>query len=838
MSQEKKDLAVEDQSKLYRIKKPYQYIGGEYLSYEKDWEKSFTRVAFVFPDKYEIAISNLGQRILYSIVNEHQDFIADRAYAPDFDFRDILKETGKSLKSLEHQKSLKDFDILAFSLQYELAYPTALEMLNLANIPVLRVQRGEDCPIIVAGGPCAYNPQPMSDFIDIFMIGDGEELIIELLEKYKELKNKGLKKDEIIIELTKLEGIYSPKLNNKARKRVSNLKNHTGLTRNPIPFSTCVHDRSIIEIRRGCGRMCRFCQSGHTNLPIRERKAEDIIDLVVESIDNTGYDEYSLLSLSSNDYTNIESVIEELHSTLSERKVSVSLPSQRIDRYSAKLAHLVQGVRKSTVTLAPEAGSQRLRDAINKNISEEQITDTILTCYKEGFSSIKLYFILGLPTETLEDIDEMAELLNKLKYRAKLLRDELQIKDVLRVTCTISIFVPKPFTPFQWHGQNSEQEIKEKINHLLTKTKHIKNLKINYHTSFVSKIEAVLTRGDKTLGKFIQKLQEEGFYLTSWDENIDFAKWTQIAKNLGIDFDELAQKQYDIEAELPWDVIDSGINKDWFKEEYKKALKAENTIPCEFNCVNCGVCKNLKTHKVLDKPYSPNISPVNNELKDNSKAIKYRIKLSKTGRLRYLSHLDWQNTVIKALFRSKLDLAFSQGFNPTPKVSLGIALPIFTESICELIDIDIFNDIEPDELKGILQKVLPEESEIINIKKMPKGTDAIEISAQWAEYKIETLKKNVLKSEDLLYIINKISSDDEIFIEKKNKKGITKFINIKKSMKSCDCNDCTITMILKVGQSSEIPSIKPDEVLKLFYPDVQFKINRTKFFDKNFNELL
>lgn len=837
MSQEQEELTLEEQSNLYKVKKPYQYIGGEYLSYRKDWGSSPTRVAFVFPDKYEIAISNLGQRILYSIVNEQEGFLADRVYAPDFDFRDIFKKTGESLKSLEHKKSLKEFDILAFSLQYELAYPTALEMLNLGRIPVLREERGEYSPIIVAGGPCAYNPQPMSDFIDIFMIGDGEDLIIELVEKYKDLKAKGLKRDDIIAELAKLEGVYSPELNNKTKKRVSDLKNHTGLTRNPIPFSTCVHDRSIIEIRRGCGRMCRFCQSGHTNLPVRERKAEDIIDLVIDSVDNTGYDEYSLLSLSSNDYTNIESVIEELHSKLAERKVSVSLPSQRIDRYSAKLAHLVQGVRKSTVTLAPEAGSQRLRNVINKNLTEEQITDTILTCYKEGFSSIKLYFILGLPTETIEDIDEMAELLNKLRYKAKLLRDEFQLKDVLKVTCTISIFVPKPFTPFQWHGQNSEQEIKEKIDHLLEKTRHIKNLKINYHTSFVSKIEAVLTRGDKSLGKFIQKLQEEGYYLTSWDENIDFSKWTEIAKGLGIDFDELAQKNYDIEAELPWDVIDSGIEKEWFKQEYKKALNAENTIPCEFNCVDCGVCKNLKTNKVIDKKYNPTILPVNNELKDNSKAIKYRIKLSKKGKLRYFSHLDWQNTIIKALFRSKLDLAFSQGFNPTPKISLGIALPIFTESTCELIDIDIFNDIEPEELKNILQKVLPEGINIYNVKKMPKGTAAIDISAQWAEYKIETLKKNVLKFEDLVYIIDKVSSSDEIFIEKKNKKGITKFINIKKSMKSCDCNDGIITMILKVGQNSEIPSIKADEVLKLFYPEIQFKITRTKFFDENFNEL-
>lgn len=832
MSQE---LSLDTQCGLYHIKKPYQYVGQEHLSYNKEWKDGDIKIAFAFPDKYEIAISNLGQRILYDIVNKTEGFIADRVYAPDFDFREMLKSSSTPLYSLEAKKELKAFDFIGFSVQYELCYPTLLEMLNLSNIAIKRTERKEEDPIIVAGGPCCYNPAPLSDFIDIFMIGDGEDLILEMMEKYKELKASNTSRKDIILELSKLEGVYNPGLKNKTKKRIVQLEQSNHPTSNPIPYSSSVHDRTVIEIRRGCGRMCRFCQSGHINLPIRERKAEDIIQLVKESIKTTGYDEYSLLSLSSNDYTNIESVIEELSCDLNEKRVSASLPSQRIDKYSAKLANLVQGVRKSTVTLAPEAGSQRLRNVINKNLTEDQILETILTCYKNGFTSVKLYFILGLPTETFEDLDELAELLNKIKYRAKLLRNELGLKDVIKITCTMSIFVPKPFTPFQWNAQDSEETVREKINYLLDKTKHIKGVKINYHNRFVSKVESALARGDESLGLFSQKLFEAGAYMTTWDENIDYELWNNTAKECGFSIDELAQKQFELDENLPWDVIDTGIDKEWFVQEHNKALNAENTIPCEFNCVNCGVCKNFKTHKVIDKPYEAKITQCDKV--EGKEPVKYRIKLTKENELRYLSHLDWQNTIIKSLYRSGLNLVFSQGFNPTPKISLGIALPIFLESSAELIDIDIYDDLTPKSLMKILNNSLPNNIKIIEIKKISKETKSIDIIAQWAEYEISPLKKGILNSEELLYIIDKISSSDQIFIEKKNKKGITKLVNIKPSIKSVTLVEETLKLILKAGQNVDLPSVKADEVMKLYHPDVEFKIKRTKFFDENLNEL-
>ena len=827
-------LPQDIQCDLYKVKKPYQYVGGEYLCYNKNFDTAEVKMALLFPDKYEIAISNLGQKILYDIVNSHEGFLADRIYAPDFDFREILINENKSLYGLESKKDAKQFDILGFSLQYELAYPTMLEMLKLSKIPVLRKERDNNCPIIAAGGPCCYNPKPISDFIDLFLIGDGEELIIELLENYKIYKSQGLSRKEIIIKLSDIEGVYNPDLNRRTKKRIYDISKDSKFIQAPIPYSSSVHDRTIIEIRRGCGRMCRFCQAGHVTLPIRERKAQDVIKMAEESLSKTGYDEYSLLSLSSNDYTNIEDVIECLSDKLNEKKISVSLPSQRIDRYSQKLAKLVKGVRSTTITLAPEAGSQRLRNVINKNLTEEQIIDTILNCYKNGSSGIKLYFMIGLPTETYEDLDEMANLFSKIQCKAKEIRKELELRDCLNLTCTVSIFVPKPFTPFQWFGQCEREEVGNRIQYLLEKVRHIKGVKINYHNSFTSKLECAISRGDERYNKFLLDLHNQGVYLTSWDENIDKLLWLDLAKNNGIDLDFEAIKTFDTEEELPWDIIDTGLDKEWLAEQYNNALKAATITPCEFNCVQCGVCKNLKTHKISDKPFKY----INNEKKlhTQKEAIKYRLKLSKENEMKYISHLDWQNTIIKMLYRSGLDLHFSQGFNPTPRFSLGIALPIFVEGKNELIDIEIYNDISCEELKTKLNNVLPRNIKVKDAKKIEKSTPSIDITAQWALYSFEPLIKGILQNEKMVYIKDKISSSNEIFIEKINKKGIKKLVNIKPSIKSIEITDNKFYMILKTGQSDEIPSIKPDAV-KLFIKDVDFRIKREKFYDKDMNEL-
>ena len=846
----------ENNEALYNCTKPYQYVGGEFLSYNKDFDSAKVRYAFVFPDKYEIGISNLGVRVLYDVVNRHDGWMADRAYAPEGDFK------PKTLYGVESKRHLKDFDALGFSLQYELAYPTVLKLLEMSGIPYRNDMRGEDDPIIMAGGPCAYNPLPMADFIDVFMIGDGEDALKEVCEILE--KTKGLPRAERIKALVSPKaGRWSASIGGKVTKRIAQLEYETALKSYPIPFSTSVQDRAVVEIRRGCGRMCRFCQPGHVTLPLRERPAEDIIKITKELVKNTGYDEYSLLSLSSNDYKNINEVIKELAVDFNEKKISVSLPSQRIDGFNLELANLVQSVRKSTMTLAPEAGSQRLRNVIKKNITEDMILNAVLTLYENGWSRIKFYFICGLPTETLEDMDEMANLLNKIKYRVRLLKREKSINHGLDITCTLSIFVPKPFTPFQWCGQMDLKEVSEHIRYLKEKTIHIKGLKINYHEDVISQIEAVLTRGNKSLCKYIEALYKKGCYLDAWGEYFKENIWHETAKELGIDLAELAKHQYSTDEELAWNFIDTGIDKSWLVNEYNLAItpcpveSQPSVVPtCEKQCVNCGVCKNLKTHKVIAKPFkaSEKAQHLKIEHKDpttingyDKEVYKYRIKLTKTGILKYFSHLDWQNTFFKAIARTNLDVVYSLGYNPSMKVSMGVALPLFAESDGELVDVELFNDLTEDELKLKLEIVLPKESKIISIVKIPKNAPAIDITAQWAEYKVDIFNKSLYDFESLRYNTDKVLSSEEIFIEKKSKKGLIKKTDVKKSIKSYRFEDESLFIVLKTGQSAinkedgtveaGIPALRADVLMNLIASGVTFNIKRTRFFDKDLQEL-
>lgn len=551
---------------LKNCTKPSRYIGGEFLSANKDFASAEVTMALAFPDKYEIGISNFGHKILYKIINDRANYMADRIYAPEIDYLENFEKSGLPFCTLEAKVPLNEFDFIGFALQYELSYTTLLKMLELAGIPLLSADREEKHPIILSGGPCAYNPLPISNFIDAFLIGDGEDSTLEIMDLYKEMKAKGATRVEIIEAISNIKGVYVPAYHKEVTKRISKLEYHTAPTKSPIPHFESVHDRATVEIRRGCSRLCRFCQSAHTNLPIRERKKEDVISLVKDYVKNTGYSEYSLLSLSSNDHTQIEDIIFELNDYFKNTDVSVSLPSQRADKFSLRLANLMQEVRKSAVTIAPEAGTQRLRDIIKKNLTTEQILNATVASVEAGWKKIKYYLMIGLPYETYDDIAGIAGLFADVRRICM----ERGLK-VPQITCSISIFVPKPFTPFAYAPQNSLSEIAEKIKFLKEKCASMRNVKLNFHNAKLSQVEAFLTRGDKRLNNFIYDLFKSGSYLDSWDENFDYEKYVEIARNNNLDLELEATKEFSPENELPWEFINLNYDKNYFKNEYLKA---------------------------------------------------------------------------------------------------------------------------------------------------------------------------------------------------------------------------------------------------------------------------
>ena len=591
---------------LMRVQKPTRYTGGEMNQCVKNPEDVFIRYGFCFPDVYEIAMSHLGIKILYHILNLRSDTYCERVFAPWDDMEQEMRAVGKRLFALETGDEVTNFDILAFTLQYELSYSNVVNMLRLADIPLFARDRDENHPI--AGGPCAYNAEPIADFIDFFMMGEGEELINETTDVYAEWKKGGKKsKKELLEKLADIEGVYVPsfydvsynddgtvwevKPNNPhakacVRKRIMPDFDKTIAPDTIIvPFGEIVHDRVMLEIFRGCIRGCRFCQAGYVYRPVRERKAQTLTELADKLLSCSGYDEISLSSLSTSDYRELKELTDNLLEMTEKKKIGLSLPSLRIDNFSLELMNKVQRVRKSGITFAPEAGTQRLRDVINKNITEENIMQSTARIFAGGWTNVKLYFMIGLPTETKEDVEAIAELAEKVLGQYFAIPKEQRAKNI-NITVSSSSFVPKPFTAFQWAAQDSREQIIEKQSTLKNAIKS-KRIRYNWHDNKVSYLEGVFARGDRRLAPAVARAVELGCKFDGWNDFFRLDLWMQAFKDCDIDPDfYLRERSYD-EA-LPWDHISVGVTKKFFMRENEKAKKAETTPNCREKCAGCG----------------------------------------------------------------------------------------------------------------------------------------------------------------------------------------------------------------------------------------------------------
>ena len=734
------------------ISRPGRYLGNELGVEPRDWDAATIRWALTYPEVYEVGASNLGHIILYSILNAQPRQLCDRAYLPAPDLAERLRSTGSPLFAVESRRPLNSFDILGFSLSYELSATNVLEMLDLIGLPLYARDRGDAPlgtpgarPLIFAGGQTATsNPEPYAPFFDFIALGDGEELLPEIGLVLEEGKAAGLPRSALLRDLAEVPGVYVPALGHRrVVRRVATPMPHYAM--GLVPHVETVHDRLTVEIRRGCTRGCRFCQPGMLTRPARDVDPEEVVEAVETGMVRTGYSDFSLLSLSCSDYLALPAVGVELRNRLQDHNVSLSLPSQRIDRFDNNIAHILGGTRQGGLTFAPEAGTQRMRDIVNKGLTDQELSAGIETAMRNGWRKVKLYFMIGLPGETDADVHGIADTVERLRF---------EMRDIgrLELNLTISNFTPKPHTPFQWHSV-STAEFKRRQGILRQRFAGMRFLKVNYTDVRLSAMEDFIGRGDQRLAPVIEAAWRSGAGMDAWFDNIErtHGAWCEAieAAGLGGRYRELElgswaelqaltpeQRRQRCSEPLPWDHIDSGVSKQWLQEDLERALEAVVVPDCSFDgCSHCGVCGEGLGHNVVVPP--PPIPTIDPPRKPPSEQVgRLRVRFAKTGEMALLSHLDLVRMLERALRRSQLPVSFTGGFHPLPRLQLALALPLGAEADSDWLDLSFTEVVQPEQLMDRLAPLLPEGFALLEAHGVPVKSPALSQMLQSAHWRL------------------------------------------------------------------------------------------------------
>ncbi len=808
---------------LAEVAQPSRYLGTEVNRVVKNPADMDLHMVLAYPDLYDIGTSHFGMQILYALLNKRENIYAERVFAPAPDMEALLKERDQPLFSLETRTSLSDFHVVGFSLLYELNYTSILTMLDLANIPFLAKDRDASHPLVIAGGPCAFNPEPVADLFDIIIIGDGEEALVEVADAIIAWRKSGADREALFAEVATLDGVYVPshfevsyeplsegevslpvvtsKNPDKPRVKraiISELSQDSFPEKPVLPFGKPVHDRLRLEISRGCTRGCRFCQASMIYRPVRERSVDDLLAISKESLITTGYNDISLLSLSTGDYEQLADLMKGITSgcCADGEKVAVSLPSIRAGRLNAELMDIIKNVRKTGFTIAPEAGTQRLRDVINKGITEEDIVGTVQSAFELGWTTIKLYFMIGLPTETQEDLEGIVELVKKLRGLSRNKRTAINV--------SVSTFIPKPHSVFQWDGQITREDAWEKICWLKEQLR-MRGVTLKWGSTDISWLEGIWSRGDRRLSSLLIRAWKKGCRLDGWSEHMNLGLWKEAVEEEGLDWEFLCQRERSMDEDLPWDHIDSGVTKEYLVSERKRALAAQVTTDCRYgDCSGCGICDFETIQPVICLPEAERCEVKPPPALPEMPPVKYTMTFTKMGNARFFGHLELVNIIMKVFRRAGLIIEQSQGYHPRPKLIFSDPMPLGMESMEERFVVSVISDASADEIKDKLNQNLIEGIEIRDVQLFVKTKGP----------KDEAFRYQVTEPSGLFDVdqLSKFMELNNFIIEKKGKKGNKKEYDLKQFVKGVEILTPSLLTIDLKGIDGVV--IRPDLAVK------------------------